>query len=382
MKFSHALRSACVSRSFCVLAILATLCLLLRWYVLTLVMPDYAPHTAQLIRGVYHLHSAWSHDAQRPVASFSRAAAQQDLQFLVFTEHNRDVALPESLDAVWLFSQPELSTTWGHVVALGANAPPLDAYTRGTAPLEGIHGAGGKAIIAHPFDKKRPWSQAPTQMDGLEVANFAASLRRRVVPYGLPWISALLSYPWRSDVALATLSDRDARAMALWDQQQAFDSIGFCASDGHGWLGADLDLRAWHLILDPLQVPALAELRPEQILAALRAGHFYCMAGWVAHPAALRFVGQTDAGTVSVGTRIPAETLRAFIIETQALTVGQTKIVLYRNGQPYTSTTQAHLRVSHPPAGYYRVEIHAHIPQLLGPSRWLPILYSNRITLS
>lgn len=370
------------SRWGLMLFFLCTLYGLFSWHVVRLPIPDYAPCTTDLVRGVFHLHSAASHDAKLPVDAYAKLASHLDLQFLVFTEHNRDTVLPQKLADVWLLSQPELSTPWGHVIALDAQAPSLDGYTRGTTPVASIRKAGGKAILAHPFDKKRPWTRVPLDMDGLEIANTAASLRRRIRADMPTLVSALLSYPWHQDLALAQMCDRDTLALALWDQQQDAKMPGFCASDGHGWLGAAIDLRAWHLILDPQRLASVESLSPSQILQSLGAGHFYCMAGWLKHAANLRFFGKTQIGTVLAGSETSKDELHELIVETQPLAAGETQLILYRNGRPFASTAQTRLRILRPPAGHYRVEIYAKIPRPLGSARWLPVLYSNRLTLT
>ena len=70
----------------------------------------------------------------------------------------------------------EITTPDGHLIALGTKEePPQEMTTQ--ALIDWIHLNGGYAVVAHPFSKKRPWTNWQVSgIDGMEIYNFGHTL--------------------------------------------------------------------------------------------------------------------------------------------------------------------------------------------------------------
>jgi hypothetical protein len=133
-----------------------------------------------LLRGVYHVHSEFSHDSKASLDRIVKTARRAGLDFVVVTDHNtlkgaeayrqRNVSAPPLL----IFAN-EISTRDGHLTALGVQTePPSDKVENPKAVVDWIHAEGGYAIVAHPLSPKKPWTNWEVQdYDGIEIYSFA-----------------------------------------------------------------------------------------------------------------------------------------------------------------------------------------------------------------
>jgi hypothetical protein len=191
-------------------------------------LPLFVDHDAAAVVGVYHLHSEQSHDSDVTQHAYVKAAKQLGLDFIVLTDHNAQTEPIEASDDVCVLASAELSTSYGHVVGLGAPALLSDASRGNAHVLQHIEQQGATAVIAHPSDAKRPWIAPLPEHGGLEIANWSASVRRRVPalwPVGPLWAAAWFA---NRALALAQLYDRDDAALALWDAPKHAALAGFC----------------------------------------------------------------------------------------------------------------------------------------------------------
>jgi len=112
------------------------------------------------VEGVYHLHSRMS-DGRRTPDQIAALAAEQGLDFIVLTDHgapNRgSLAAAGRRYGVLVLAGSEISTTRGHLVALGFDPPARDFDRSAEGAAAQTAAAGGFTVIAHPF-AKNGWS--------------------------------------------------------------------------------------------------------------------------------------------------------------------------------------------------------------------------------
>lgn len=125
-----------------------------------------------------HVHSDASPDGRSTLDELARAAKARGLDAIAVCDHNRfTLETPEEREGVLLLPGCEVSTRTGHVLALFCRSPfPLPAELPGLADAsELIHGAGGIAVIAHPYTRAdRDREDEARFLDGAECANARA----------------------------------------------------------------------------------------------------------------------------------------------------------------------------------------------------------------
>ncbi|GGL57174.1 CehA/McbA family metallohydrolase [Halocalculus aciditolerans] len=106
-----------------------------------------------------HVHSDGSYDGHEPVELLLEHAADVGLDAVVVTDHDD---IDESLRAADLASDygllgipgVEVSTAHGHLLAVGVEECPPKGEPL-AATVDHVHGQGGAAIVAHPFQRTR-----------------------------------------------------------------------------------------------------------------------------------------------------------------------------------------------------------------------------------
>jgi hypothetical protein len=113
------------------------------------------------------------------------AALAADLDGIVVTDHDTTANVdrvqscaPPMLEVI---SGVEVTTTAGHMLAVGVESPPPQADPVRVA--EWVHERGGVAVLSHPFDRLRQTyrenlSALATAVDGVEVANSRCLLQQ------------------------------------------------------------------------------------------------------------------------------------------------------------------------------------------------------------
>ena len=345
-------------------------------------LPVLPRQTTPHLVGAFHLHSAASHDSRLTLAELVAQARQLGLDFLVLTDHNAQPPTPPELNGVTLLGFAELSTRFGHTVQFGATSL-LPAWDRDDVQVHArVRAAGGSSWVTHPSDRKRPWNGPWEAAGGLEIANFASAARRAAEPLYLGILPVVMAYPLNPGRALAALYDRDGAALALWDAQPDPAFVGLCGSDTHGWIDLGLNLRTWSLVV-PMEgtYDGCTGGRGATIARALRAGQFYCSAGLYGLAPGLDFTAQAADGRFlgGAGASLPRAGLARLRVAHTLPAALPVQIVLRRSGQEVARSSAAELLYANPTAGTYRVEVSARVPRLLGGSRWLEIIYSNRL---
>ncbi|MEK7705258.1 MAG: hypothetical protein AAB426_09885, partial [Myxococcota bacterium] len=247
--------------------------------------------------------------------------------------------------------------------------------------LDAIREDGGRPILAHPADVKRPWAGPVGGAAGLEVANLAASARRHRAHLFLDLLPLLIAAPLRPDLALAQLYDRDRRALSRWDEETDPRVVGLCGNDAHGWLDMGLNMSAWLTVLDE-PLPPEQDARPQAIVAALTQGRSSCVAGMLGRAAGLTFVARAAGATVArAGESVEVTSVEALDVVVPAVIGARARLVLLRNGAELLETARSELHYVGPLSGTYRVEVRVPVPGLWWGESAVTAMYSNRIRI-
>src|ERR1041384_3667370 len=202
-------------------------------------LPAPAEGLAPGFRGVFHVHTNRS-DGTGSVDDVLRAAARAGLTVVIITDHGdgtRAPDLPDYRNGVLYIDAVEISTTDGHLVALGLPKAPYPLAGEGRDVVEDVHRLGGIAIAAHPGSEKPElrWTDWNAPIDGLEWLNADSEWRDE-----RPWTlaRAVVTYPFRPSQALALLLDRPDPVMRRWDElSQQRHVVGLAAVDAHARVG-------------------------------------------------------------------------------------------------------------------------------------------------
>jgi len=320
------------------------------------------------VAGVVHVHTTLSDGGGSPdeVVGAARAAG---LGFLGITDHNLvdDKSLEGYRDGVLVLVGSELSTTAGHILALGLREDPVYRFSRdGRDGLDDVRDLGGFSFAAHPFSRRDDLRWTGWDLPGpwgIEVLN-ADSEWRRAGPRLLLTTGLYRLNPRYA--LLQTLNPAD-EALARWDELLARrDVVGLAGADAHSRLPLT---RKWslrfpsyeslfslarnHLLLDrPLTGEAVAD--SASVLDALRRGRFYIGLDALAPADGFRFTVEGGAGARwTMGDRVPAtDGLRA---KAGGRVPRGARLVLERDGKPLAESLER-LDVPLPGPGVYRME--------------------------
>lgn len=332
-------------------------------------------------RGALHVHTTRSDGAGTP-DQVAAAAADAGLDFVVLTDHGDATRAPEPpryASGVLLVDGVEISTTGGHLLALGLPASP---YPLGGEPrdvIEDVSRLGGFGIAAHPDSPKAElsWREWQAPFDGIEWLNADSAWRDE--PRGRI-ARAFAGYWWRAPETIASLFDRPATTMARWDAlSRRRRVIAVAGHDAHARLGArgewDGEVERYSLRLPSyaaafrtfsLGVPLRAPLDPADpdssaaaLVDAIRRGRIFTTIDALAGPARLELSATHPAGVAEAGDEVPA----GVAVEIRASVPGVPdgmSLVIVKDSQDFAASRGSpHLVVTHEPGdppAVYRAE--------------------------
>jgi len=326
-------------------------------------------------RGVIHVHTRRS-DGTGTVDEVARAAARAGLKFVVLTDHGdatREPEGPSYRSGVLCIDAVEISTSGGHVVALGLGKAP---YPLGGEPrdvVEDVARLGGMSVAAHPGSNKPElrWTEWSAPLDGLEWLNGDSEWRDES-PLALARV--LFAYPARGAESLALLLDRPDDVLHRWDQlTRRHPVVAVAGSDAHARLGlrtlgepydrsAAFPLpsytevfRTFSIALPQLRLTGNAGADAAAVLAELRAGRVYSSIDALAGPAWLSFTASSADVHLTMGEEYQPRgpvTLRA------ATNAARAEIRLLKDGEVTARAQNVTLEQTVPAqSAVYRVEV-------------------------
>ncbi len=143
-----------------------------------------------------HLHTDASPDSRVSIADAVRKAKEKNIHALAVCDHNRcaaqEVFEQPLRDGVLLIPGVEYSTEAGHLLGLFLQTPvhvsgEETGRVRFSDAAAAIHAAGGKCVLAHPFELTQRSVEEisariaanETLLDGVEIFNARATKKRR-----------------------------------------------------------------------------------------------------------------------------------------------------------------------------------------------------------
>jgi hypothetical protein len=252
--------------------------------------------TWPVVRGAIHVHSQRS-DGTGTLDEIAAAAARAGLQFVIFTDHGDGTRPPEPpryRSGVLCVDGIEISTQYGHYLAIDVGQTPYRLAGHPQAVIEDVRRFGGFGFVAHP-DSRKPalqWSDWDLPFDGLEWLNADSQWRDEL--WGA--IGALaLTYVFRPVETLGSMLDRPDAVLSRWEWAARSRRVAAIAgADAHARLGYrqasdpyedrvlarvpsyEVSFRAFvnHVILAaPFVGEAVADARA--LTAAVREGHMF-----------------------------------------------------------------------------------------------------------
>ena len=342
--------------------------------------------------GAVHIHTIAS-DGSGTIAEIMAAARKANLSFMAITDHN------VAISAATLASDPpdfpilpgeELSTSSGHFVTLGI--PPGWQKPRtdnAETLLAAAHAAGGFNILAHPFNKRIPWTDWKTSdYDGMEIWNEDENWRR---DNAFELLNGLLLYTVNDQLAMVRLVQTPQPDFAKWDELLASRPVvGMCGTDAHAKLrlGHGMFLRfpgyvpvflvaREHVLLGPNAGDGNPNhANSSEILEAIEHGHSFCSLDAI-YPAS-GFVSRVSTGNVSGG---PGDFLtwknQGNIHVSVPPGSSQPLIEVFRDGREIIDRQTRAVDEPLPGPGRYRTEVFLRQPGELGLGRWTLWIFSN-----
>ena len=245
-----------------------------------------APRAARpkgVVLGAYHVHSIGS-DGSGSADEIALAAFNSGLQFVILTDHNpATLKRPRyTSSGVLLIEAAELSTPFGHVVALDPErVPSKEALEKD--PIEAIRALHGYAVLAHPVQArngwKGDWAQA-RRAAGFELYSGDTMLRdAQAAPFSL-LLPAMGTYLGNSIHAMEILVHPDPAAeQKLLELSAESPMVALCAHDAHGFPSYDEMFQQMAITIplgDATALPTSADEAARWVLLKILEGRAHC----------------------------------------------------------------------------------------------------------
>jgi hypothetical protein len=288
------------------------------------------------LRGAWHVHTTRS-DGRGTLADVVAAAREAGLQFVVVSDH--EVLAPEEEgwhDGVLVVKATEVSTPFGHVVAVGVPHA-LTAEERDAEPLRIIRSLGGEAVIAHPFQPSRPfsgWDRGPWR--GLEVVSNDTSWGETLATGSWLRIArAALALPFDPARAVLALESDPRPELRRFDREEAAARradpraplrVLFCSADAHGYPSYRAAFEAFSMHV-PLTLTGEGPSDARSVAAALLDGRAVCVLDGIAAASDVRLAVSPDG--------------RGLELRLDAPDLSRAEFTLYQDGAPVARRTPA-----------------------------------------
>jgi hypothetical protein len=337
-----------------------------------------APPASQRLapRGAYHLHSTTS-DGRATPEEIARHARDAGLQFVIMTDHNVDAPPPPAwVDGVLVISGSELSTPFGHVVALGLPRPLTD-QERAEDPVGAIARLGGYAFLAHPEQEKNPWRDWGNahQTTGLELYSADSMFRtaqQSPLSSFLPAAAAYLGNPQHG--LLQVVRGQPELTMRLLSLAAGKRKVALCAHDAHGLPPYEGEFQTLSMYVPAhgggKLLPEDAGAAAEKVLGDLANGRGWCAFHAIADGDGFRIEGLSEEGSAWVGDVLRVALPQSIPPEIRVRAWGPATVL--EDGRS--------VRVDGP--GAVQVEVWARVPGMYFEDGWKPWLVPSPILTS
>ncbi len=311
----------------------------------------------KVFRGVFHVHSFYSHDSKADFSDLIETARKANLDFVVVTDHNNTLA-KEAYDRSSLPRDPllvfgnEVSSSEGHIIMLGVYEEPPPDRESGQEVIDWAHEKGGYAIIPHPFSPKSDWDNWNVQnFDGIEIYNFFHSIYdSSLIEFGLEFAFLPPHY------FLKALDRPMAKTLPLWDERLEKGRLaGLGGTDAHTHFKfGNFSPENLLLSYQAVNVFALADsLEPEKIVEALGKGRSFTAFETEGDAGQFSFTAEAGGNKYRMGDTIPVGSEITFRIQTPL----PARILLIHHGNVILEHEGVEAVFKTGEAGAYRVEV-------------------------
>jgi len=307
--------------------------------------------------GVIHIHTRYS-DGGGTFEDIARVANQQRLDYLVVTDHNTLKPLRDGKQG-WhgmtlVLVGEEISTRGGHLLALNVRED-ISQRQPTQAIIDEVNRQGGLGFIAHPYFKKRRWTDWTVRgvvgVEGYNVAHDSLDENRLRI--------ALWSVAVPADPLFLSMLDRPYDPLAKWDEllRQHGKVVGIGASDAHEVRVLGLKIAPYELMFKLVRthvlIPTGVAFSPPAFYEALRQGHAYFSIDLVTDATGFTFMA--DDATQVLGI-MGDEVALIPGLQLTALLPAPAQLVLMKDGRSLATAVGRvwHVPVTEP--GIYRFE--------------------------
>lgn len=312
------------------------------------------------IVGVIHFHTLYS-DGSGTFEEIARIANQQQLDFLVATDHNSLQAKDEG-EQGWrgttlILIGAELSTPAGHYLALGLHDF-FDTTRLSTQEIiDAVNKQGGVGFIAHPFGN-HPWTDWQVHnYTGIEIFNAKYDLLddhwERLIPE---------AFTENRDALYFSLIRRPDLSMKQWDTLliQNPKTRAVCGSDAHEYRLGNIRFAPYSMLFRLARTHLLIEspdITEEAIYGALKQGHAFVAVELSASAKGFRFSVSRNGKPIGIMGDVVALS-QGLKLEVQSPEPAELR--LFRDGKPVVQAVGKQLNHAVDTAGIYRIEAYRH----------------------
>jgi hypothetical protein len=321
------------------------------------------------ISGAVHIHTTLSDGGGTP-DDVVAAAKRAGLQFVAITDHNNLDAKPHEgyRDGVLVIVGSELSTTAGHILALGIPDRAFRFSGDALDGLEDVRDLGGVAFAAHPLSPRPDFRWTGWDLPGpwgIEVLNGDSQWRAAGWPRLLRMAA---TYPLNASYALAASLTDPTETLARWDTMLGRRAVpGLMGADAHQRAAVTrkvavpfpsyasvFRLARNHVLLDrPPSGSAEADTRA--VVEALGRGRSYVGVDALAPADGISFVAEAGGERWTMGDTVaPRPDLR---LSLRGRMPARARVVILKDGRTVAAEGRGDTTVSDVAPGVYRAEV-------------------------
>ncbi len=347
-------------------------------------------------KGVYHVHSLYSHDSTGRIEEIISAAKKNNLDFVILTDHGRpnlkSSYILKKYGRVLLIGASEFSLDCGHMTAIGFKRHNYKFAPEPQSAIDEVNEDGGITFIAHPYDTKIPWKNWHVKgFTGIELINTHSCLMNCSF---LNTFFSFLYYQINPIFSLVFMGKSFSRKNFLkWDninkKEKCFGILGLDAHGRFNILKFHLDFPKYKDMFGLFNVYVKikgiyknVEDEREEILMALKRGNFFSVVEGLGSANGFDTYLITKSGKiVEMGESVKESSGQIFFNLPFNF---KTNIKVYRNGEIFKEITgkNGKLRLTVNEDGVYRSEIYIEgekIPWITTNPFYLSVKYKDRL---
>lgn len=332
------------------------------------------PGAQRTYRGVVHVHSSASHDAEQSLDQIAEAAREAELNFVVVTDHNkRAFTRPEYRKEVLLIPSVEVSTDNGHVLVIGGDTS-LREVDGSWAAVTAARAGGAFVVGSHPDSSKHPISDTPlAELNGYEVLSSSTDFYRELrASLG----ASFLRYPFNRQQAMIAMYPNVSPSLERFENMSHDKRTVFtCGVDDHGRIPHAFRLETYVTYLPTMLPEMRAEEDAALVIERLREGRSFCALGLLGDASAfsltLRSGGRMGGAgdTASVPTKL--------LVRWNGPAVSDQQFVIMKDGKEWRREPAQNLELVLDGVGRYRVDVERSIPSWGFLRRTVRWIYGN-----